>query len=105
MIRSHTLLPHEQQLVKAMQEQAQKTSADIGILMLQLEAVRKLLDLQQERQRMLINVVACRLGVSNCREARIEGTNLIIETADEEGDRPPVMSRPNGLEAAAESHA
>jgi hypothetical protein len=91
MIQSHSLLPHEQQLVKTTQEEAQKAIAETGGLLLQLEQARKILDACQERQRMLVNMALARLGVTEFRQARIDGGNLIVEVPD-----TSAVSKPNG---------
>ena len=83
MITTHQLSEHEKSLVQTLSEENKTTLATIGSLMLQLETAKKQLEVQQERERSILNMAVQRLGISQFRQARLDNGTLVVETPDE----------------------
>ena len=82
-LKTFTLQPHEQQLFESYDAQRRSLLQRFGEITLEMEEVRKRLEVASERQRTMLGEAVVRNGVERYYQtARIEGNQLLCEVPE-----------------------
>lgn len=99
MERTFTLEPPEQRALAGLEQEQTQTLAQVGALMLDLDAAKQRLTLVQERQRSFVRSVVSARNIENFADARVLNGQVIVRLPDE-----PMLPAPPAGEPGAKAN-